>query len=87
MTDPTGRIILDQPWQLEMFHLLQIKYALRIEVNTGMRHSKGSVLNQANAVLLRNGVITKPLRTKRLALRAMEDYIAVKEQEALNDHA
>lgn len=86
MTDtPTGRTILDEPWRIELFHLLTIKHMLRLEIKTGMRHSRGSVLQAANTVLLRNEVITKPLRTKKTALRALEDYIAKKEQEAMHD--
>lgn len=74
--------ILDQPWQLELFHLLQMKYALRIEVQTGMRHSRGSVLKLANSVLLRNGAIDRPCRTEAACLEALEAYITTKEEEA-----
>lgn len=60
--------ILDTPGQITLFHLLQIKYALSIEVKTGMTHSRGSVLKLANAELLRAGEITRPIRTKARCL-------------------
>lgn len=78
MTDKT--IILDTPDQIEMFHLLAAKYALRIEVATGLRHSQGSVLKKVNELLMRNGRITRPCRTKVMALNALQDYIDEKEQ-------
>lgn len=80
-------MILDQPWQLELFHLQQLRYelryALRVEIHTGGGYSRGSLLRATNDVLLRNCVITQPLRTKRLALQALEGYITTKEQEAM----
>jgi hypothetical protein len=82
-SDETHSLILDQPWQLEMFRLLQLKYAMRIEVQTGLRHSRGSILKAINEVLLRNNFIDRPHRTKRAALESLEAYIAEKEQKAL----
>lgn len=61
--------ILDTPNQIELFHLLQMKYALKIEISTGLRHSRGSVLNLVNNVLNTN------LRTKKAALAALEAHI------------
>jgi hypothetical protein len=40
--------VLDQPWQLTLFGWQRWKHMLRIEVNTGMRHSRGSVLRAVN---------------------------------------
>jgi len=43
MTEAKQGFIIDTPEQLSLFRLLQWKYALRIEVRTGMRHSRGSI--------------------------------------------
>jgi hypothetical protein len=61
--------ILDTPTQLELFHLLQMKYALKIEIGTRLRHSRGSVLKLVNNVLNTNH------RTKQAALDALEKHI------------
>jgi hypothetical protein len=45
LANPDGSITVENPG--EIYHLLQIKYALRIEINTGMKHSKGSIMNMA----------------------------------------
>lgn len=71
--------VVDTPEGLEMFHLLQIKYALRIEVRTGLKHSRGSVMNLANEVLKRNGR-TKLYRTKAKVLEEIDALIAEKEE-------
>jgi hypothetical protein len=42
--------ILTTPEQMAVFHLMQCIGALRIEVNTGMRMSRGSVLKTAQNV-------------------------------------
>jgi hypothetical protein len=42
--------ILTTPEQMAVFHLMQCIGALRIEVRTGMRHSRGSVLKTAQNV-------------------------------------
>lgn len=80
MTDqrPT---VLDTPEQLTLFHLLQIKYSLKVEINTGLRHSRGSVMNLASRVLMDAGEVNRPFRTKRKAMEAMDRYIAKKEKE------
>lgn len=75
-------VILDQPWQLELFHLLQLKYALRIEIDTGLRHSRGSILARVNDTLIRAGWIDKRIGTKVKALASLELYIYEKEQQA-----
>ena len=74
MTDKA--IILDTPDQIAMFHLLQIKYALRIEVQTGMTNSRGSILRLANRVLTDNGM--KRRGTKAAALKDIEKVIEAK---------
>jgi len=76
-------IILDQPWQIELYHLQSMKYALRIEIRTGMRHSRGSVLRAVNNTLLVNKWIDKPKARKATALTALEGYIAHKEAQAV----
>lgn len=68
MTDRS--VVLDTPEQIALFHWLQVKYALRIEIRTGLRHSRGSVLNQANKMLKADH------RTKQAALDAVEAKIA-----------
>jgi len=75
--------ILDQPWQIELYHLQAMKYALRIEIRTGMSHSRGSVLKAVNTMLIRNGWIDKPKARKATALTALEEYIAHKEAQAV----
>jgi anion-transporting ArsA/GET3 family ATPase len=37
-------IVIDTPEGIERFRLLQLKYALKVEIDTGMRHSRGSIL-------------------------------------------
>lgn len=76
-------MILDQPWQIELYRLQAMKYALRLEIRTGMTHSRGSVRDAVNATLIRNGHLTgKPHRTKAAALEDLEAYIAKKEHDA-----
>lgn len=76
--------ILDQPWQIELYRLLAMKHALRLEIQTGMKHSRGvSVMNLANDTMLRNGHIDRPHRTKAKTLASLEAYIAKKEQEVM----
>jgi hypothetical protein len=73
--------ILDTPEQIELFHLLQMKYALRIEIRTGLRHSRGSVLKLVNNVLNTNH------RTKKAALAALEAHIDQVEARLTEDPA
>lgn len=84
--DEPKAAILDQPWQLELFHLRQLKYALRIEIDTGRRHSRGSVLQRVNDTLIKAGRIDKPIRTKRAALGQLDLYIIEKELKAMETH-
>lgn len=74
-------VILETPTQLELFHLLQMKYALKIEISTGLRHSRGSVLNLVNNVLNTNH------RTKKAALTALEAHIGEKTKHLTEDPA
>ena len=53
----------------ERFAHMQMIACLRIEVNTGMRHSKGSVLQKAHALFPKE--VTN--KTKKGALRQLED--------------
>jgi hypothetical protein len=50
-----------------LFNLMQCIGALRIEVNTGMRHSRGSVLKHSQRTF---GVTA---RTKKVALAQLEE--------------
>lgn len=77
--------ILDTPEQIEMFHLMQLKYMLRIEVNTGMRHSRVSILRVVNDTLIRKGRIQKPYRRKKDAYDAMVKYIEDRQKELFPD--
>lgn len=72
---PARASILDTPGQITLFHLLQIKYALSIEVKTGMIHSRGSVKRLANAELLKAGVIVKPIATKAKCLAIYSGWL------------
>jgi hypothetical protein len=63
-------ITVDTPEGIEMFRLLAIAHALSLEVNTGMKMSRGvSVL----AVAQRDGLTVK--RTKKGALKDVIAYI------------
>lgn len=73
--------ILDTPEQIEMFRLLQLKHALMLEVNTGMLHSKGSVMKVANETMLRRRFIEYPSRTKRAVLKQLDKYIEFRQEE------
>lgn len=64
MTDET--IVLDQPWQMEMFKLLQCIHRLKIEIGTGLKFRQ-STLAAANKYY---GV---RCRTKVAALEALEE--------------
>lgn len=77
-------MILDQPWQIELYRLQAMKYALRLEIRTGMTHSRGSVRDAVNATLIRNGWIDRPVARKAAALAYLEEYIAKKEQDAID---
>lgn len=46
-----------------------------------MSHSRGSMLKLVNNTLLRNGVIYKPIGTKKNALAKLEEYIATKTED------
>ena len=43
-----GPVVIDTPDGIAFFRLLQLRGALRIEINTGMRMSRGSVLAAVN---------------------------------------
>lgn len=63
-----GTIVVENPGRV--FKLLQIKHMLSIEVNTGLTHSRGSVLKAAQREF---GIKS---RTKRGALREVEALLA-----------
>ena len=62
-------IIIDTPEGIAMYRLLSFRSMLSIEIKTGMRHSKGSVLAAAQ----RQGLTTK--RTKRGAYADIDALI------------
>ena len=76
MTDKS--VILDTPDQIAMFRLLQIRYALDVEIKTGMKHSRGSMLRLANSVLADAGYGNpdKPFHRKTTALEQLKMLIA-----------
>lgn len=41
--EPQQTVVIDTPEGIEAFRCLQAYYALKLEVNTGLRHSRGSV--------------------------------------------
>ena len=61
-----GAVAIEGPERMDHFHNLQLKYALRIEVKTGMRHSGGSILKMVNRKF------GTSFRTKAAALHYME---------------
>lgn len=70
--------IIDTPEGIEMYRLLALKAALKLDIDTGLTHSRGSTLRAVNEVLIRNEVITVPFRLKKTALEALEKYIEEK---------
>lgn len=42
--------VIDTPEGIAMYRLLALRSMLRIEITTGMSHSKGSVMNQVREV-------------------------------------
>jgi hypothetical protein len=40
--------VIDDPAGIRYFHLCQLAGALKIQATTGLRHSKGSVVQQVN---------------------------------------
>ena len=64
MTTPTGP---------DMFHLLQLKYALKLEIG-GMRHSRGSVYAYVKRMFGFRG-------NKAKVLAQLEAHITVKDKE------
>lgn len=65
--------LLTSPTQIALFHLLQIKYSLKIEIRTGLRHSRGSVLKLANEVFKANDLPVQ--RTKQAAFDQISAHI------------
>jgi hypothetical protein len=64
--------VLDTPEAIAAFRELQAYYALKLEVNTGLRHSRGSVMN-----LLRERY-NIPYRTKAKVLAEVERILKEK---------
>jgi hypothetical protein len=55
--------------QIEVARWLQVRSALKIEIKTGLRHSRGSVLKLANQIT------GEASTTKVRAYRALNDFI------------
>lgn len=74
-SDAHGNIMVDGQAGMTMFHLLQLKHSLNIEIRTGMRNSRGSVMNLVNREYDQN------FRVKKKALAFILEKIADKEGE------
>jgi hypothetical protein len=62
-------VALDKPEQIQAFAELQLYYALKLETTTGLRHSRGSVMN---LVRERYGI---PYRTKKKVLAELRTQL------------
>lgn len=62
-------IDMQDPWQRKMFHLLQLRACLSIQAKTGLRHSKGSIIQLVNREHNQN------FRTSKAALAWVEKEI------------
>jgi len=47
-TTQDSSIVIDTKEGMQAFRMLQLKFALSIEVKTGMTHSRGSVMKEVN---------------------------------------
>lgn len=47
MSEENG-VVIDGSQAINRFRVLQMKYSLRIEIETGMKHSQGSILKLVN---------------------------------------
>ena len=63
-------IILDTPSAISAFHLLSIKYALKLEA-IGLRHSGGSVAKKVR------GMINSKTRNKQALLSEYEAWLKI----------
>jgi hypothetical protein len=69
MSDNQGPIIIDTPEGIHMWRMLSFRSALSLEIKTGMKFSRGSVLAAAQA----QGLTTK--RTKKGAYADIDAII------------
>lgn len=76
--------MLETPEQITLFRLLQVKYGLKIEIDTGMTHSQGSMLKAANRILTDAKLIETPYRYKRDALLKLDEHIETKKEALRN---
>lgn len=65
-------IVIDTPEGIAAFRYLQLYYALKLEVNTGLRHSRGSIMN-----VIRKEFGIKA-RTKKAVLEEYEEILRKK---------
>ncbi len=69
---PDGGFIVEGPIHIELYRLLSIRSALKLEVKTGMQLSRGrSAASVARALF----VSEKPARNKATLLTQVESYI------------
>lgn len=78
-------LILETPTQIELFHLFQMKYTLKIEIAAGL--TENSIFNEVNTVLVRNNWIQSPLLSRKAALEALDAYIETKTKALTDDPA
>lgn len=63
-------VIIANKAAIERYGFLQVKVGLRLEVKTGMKHSRNAVVNGAKAILQRHNIV--PKRTKAALLAQIE---------------
>lgn len=69
---PGGGLIIEGPIHTELYRLLSIRSALKLEVNTGMQLTRGrSAASVARALF----TTEKPARNKATLLKQVESYI------------
>lgn len=76
---PEGSIVIDGRDSVHLYRLLMLRSALRLEIDTGLKMTRGSVLKATNAALGTNH------RTKQKALDHLEGILLtlelIKEEE------
>ena len=63
-------LVFDTPEKISMFRLIQLKHALRLEINTGMKVGRGSLVKTVQSLGFKG-------RTKKAALAFIENEIEV----------
>lgn len=65
MSDSTGGFVIDTPEGIRAYGLLQVAHMLALEINTGLRHSRGSTADTARSLCG---------STKRVKVAVLADY-------------